>query len=205
MWRRFRVLVCFACIALGVGAAVLGVRSYYVSDTLHLAARSHGDIFNGDEWSAEVFSNRGSIRFNVNTRRWHTVLENNHMPENGGPHWYSGPDQPVTPLPTRDLFGDRGAGFDRFGFGVGQYASTSSEGTDWTTYGHTAVRSPHWFISILLIVPPAMVLRRVMRLRYRRRAGLCPACGYDLRATPDRCPECGRQVPNSNDKPQAVR
>ena len=50
---------------------------------------------------------------------------------------------------------------------------------------------PDWLLLLLLLVPPVRAARRLVKSRRASRAGLCPKCGYDLRATPDRCPECG--------------
>jgi hypothetical protein len=60
---------------------------------------------------------------------------------------------------------------------------------------------PHWAVIVsfvLLMAPPALRLRT---LKQRRAAGQCVHCGYDLRATPDRCPECGS--PTGVDTPPA--
>jgi hypothetical protein len=50
---------------------------------------------------------------------------------------------------------------------------------------------PYWMIAVILGATPASWLWGFRRVRRRIRAGLCPTCGYDLRATPERCPECG--------------
>jgi hypothetical protein len=53
---------------------------------------------------------------------------------------------------------------------------------------------PWWTLAMTFSGLPVVWLRlaSVQRRRaWRGRSGLCPTCGYDLRASPDRCPECG--------------
>jgi hypothetical protein len=62
-----------------------------------------------------------------------------------------------------------------------------------TFNGRMLIHFPLWWLWCLFsafpIIRVVQRVRAIKRLSFQR--GLCPQCGYDLRATPDRCPECG--------------
>lgn len=58
---------------------------------------------------------------------------------------------------------------------------------------------PHWLLVFgSAALPASMFVRRRRRIR-RRQMGRCPTCNYDLRASVDRCPECGTPMPMCTD------
>jgi hypothetical protein len=80
------------------------------------------------------------------------------------------------------------------GVHIGRFGFTTSHETviPGVTSGKCLITVPHWALAALAAVLPALRAAHFFRRRSRRRRGLCPICSYDLRATPNRCPECGR-------------
>jgi hypothetical protein len=62
--------------------------------------------------------------------------------------------------------------------------------SSWPDYG-VGILLPDWFlVGLTALLPMAWGYRRRVVQR-RQLIGVCRQCGYDLRATPYRCPECG--------------
>jgi hypothetical protein len=53
---------------------------------------------------------------------------------------------------------------------------------------------PAFVAAVVGLLPWIRRRRRVREREHRVKQGLCPSCGYDLRATEERCPECGAVV-----------
>lgn len=67
--------------------------------------------------------------------------------------------------------------------------------------GHSLV-IPYWFLFVSAALFPAYEgINRLWNLeqrRARRRTNVCTVCGYDLRASTDRCPECGKPTDDAD-------
>lgn len=54
---------------------------------------------------------------------------------------------------------------------------------------------PLWFPTAVLTILMLAGTRQLLRQAARVSRGLCQSCGYDLRASRHRCPECGTAIP----------
>jgi hypothetical protein len=158
------------CVAVGM----LWVRSYRVEDTI--------EYFGATSGLRQAAASRGVL-----------ILCEEHTVD---PKRLYQEDPVISPFGLRYLGQDLGErptienpGADLV-FGIGQLRLIRHNGLSepWPNIV-TTVTCPLWLILAVLLIPGLIVGLRIQRRRRRLTAGRCKRCGYDLRGSPERCPE----------------
>lgn len=201
MRRRWIILGIFAALscALGILSATMWIRSHYNSDRVSVV-------------SAEL---EGNIRIN---QRWLLVsaggglnlhLTEFHRPSQGylGPMFWQIPavgerswaiDNSGGPPVRYPMLGHRaGKPWAAIGFEFLtqelHYGTLTLPDDSWLW----SLTVPYWFIQLIMTAPSVLLIRQWCRLNRRLcqvASDICSNCSYDLRASKDRCPECGRPI-----------
>jgi hypothetical protein len=178
--RRWFTLFAGWSLLMSVVIIAIGVRSYHKRNSFPEVMRHPGI-------SIQSFSGRFCIGWVSAVRIWPSPFQIAVEVRNHPLHvqWQNNGIQPVQSIrsvaPVAEL--SNGFGFavlsDRVAFGV------PPDG--WSA---KMVVIPYWAIALVFLFAP---LQRILTLHGRREfaRGFCQQCGYDLRATPERCPECG--------------
>jgi hypothetical protein len=146
------------------GSAVLCVASVTAWARSHYATDAL--IYGRGHWSTMITSIDGVLELKVarSERPWSPGWTFDHRP----------PDPTYTLTTNPTLWGEMGF----FAYSA-DYPGIRSRG----------VAVPFWLLCLSTAILPMAAVRR--RLYQKEPPAICRRCGYDLRATPERCPECG--------------
>jgi hypothetical protein len=161
--------VALVSLMLCLATMVLWVRSYFVGEGFVWKPSTDAVYYSSYVARGGVRVDRGEYHFDM------------------APYFDYQPDR----TPTRPAGFHPKSVADTFGFDW-------HRGTDSQDQPHTFLMFPLWAVVLTTSVLPVHRLRALRRDLLRRRhsaTGLCPRCGYDLRASPGRCPECGILAP----------
>ena len=179
MIRSLFTLSSALSLLLCLATAVLWVRSYSVEESVVWESTWH-------------FSGAGSCRGRILVGVF-TVGDPRRPDSNSDPAYKA--DRP----PSHYRPEDEDPTFTCLGF---VYKNRQYE-KDWLGVVHErSAAVPYWFVvatSAILPVRWWWLGRGRWRRERRRKCGLCARCGYDLRASTGRCPECGTPVPQKTD------
>jgi hypothetical protein len=194
VFRHLFTLCSAASLVLCVAVCVVWVRSYRVLERVVYATQR---VEEGEERTViydrywQLVSGAGAVAYADTTgvRSWDHLwpLIARRKPRFQPGLTYQADPNPRHPIPT----GTRSLVW-RAGFRAHNPRMGAGDGAGHVAQDAYAV--PYWFLaSVTAVIPAASVHSWYGRIRVRRRirAGLCPRCGYDLRASPERCPECG--------------
>jgi hypothetical protein len=72
-----------------------------------------------------------------------------------------------------------------------RYGTNFQRSADGTTHSVSRIMVPYALFIALTAIPPTKRIRNALRRTERQASGCCLSCGYDLRGSAIRCPECG--------------
>lgn len=181
-------------VVLSMCCAAYWIRSYYYADAF--GWRSYPKLVQGAYRDSAVGALARSGRILLSYNSWLRSVapdsQHRYFPD-APPGWHVRSTRhrlnkcPLDPT----FYLQTGTSLSFLGFGYGRGTWTAASSAD--ALHDTSVVVPLYFLQVLLTIPALVTLVNEIR-RLRSPAGKCVHCGYDLRATPDRCPECGTVV-----------